>query len=66
MQVDLSATCDVFVKVDSRKQELRFEAKGARLLTGTGSDVEGGEVCTSTLSLSSALDAMYIHTFRHM
>jgi len=44
MKVDLSATCDVFVKVDARKQQLRFEARGARLLTGNGTAEEGGEM----------------------
>jgi hypothetical protein len=39
--VDLTATCDVFVKIDEGKKQLRFEAKGARILAGDDEGEEG-------------------------
>lgn len=41
MQVDLTATCDVFVNIDASKRQLRFEAKGARLVTGDEDEDDG-------------------------
>lgn len=52
MQVDLTATCDVFVKLDERRKQLRFEAAGARLVTGDDIPEDGAEVRMPCILLS--------------